>query len=236
MRSARARVGIGAFVVALLCSGCNVLALYSPGGSWRQGYCDPTDTALNDGHAGDATFAAVYTEPKGPLSAADCQALTGDLEVARAWATQYMTVGSLPANWVQAAVWSPGQGIHYVDSNRITGPFDPKRPNWLMYDGTSPTSRLTGLMFLEQQPGGMNSVPPAGFPGDNDHWHRHHELCYKANAIPFIVGEHLTDPECAALGGVNQMFMDTWMVHVWLPTYDNWTATDIFNKTHPSLP
>jgi hypothetical protein len=144
-------------------------------------------------------------------------------------------VGSLPSNWKQAAVWAVGQGIHYVDTTRVNGPFDPTKPNWLMYDGTAPTSKLTGMMFLETQPGGASSVPPAGFPGDNDHWHRHDELCYKAGSFPFIVGEHLTDAECAALGGTNQTFLDSWMVHVWLPIYDNWVATDIFNMMHPSL-
>ncbi len=28
---------------------------------------------------------------------------------------------------------------------------------------------------------------------------------------------------------------DTWLVHVWLPVYDGWLATDIFNKEHPGI-
>jgi Calx-beta domain len=201
----------------------------------RPWYCDPTDTAINDSHPGDATFNAVYTQEKGPLSAQDCAALQQDLDASLDFASQYPTVSSLPSAWKQAAVWAPGQGVHYVDTTRVTGPFDPTKPNWLMYDGTSPDSKLTGMMFLESQPGGANSVPPAGFPGDNDHWHRHGELCYKPGSFPFIVGEHLTDEQCTALGGTNQLFSDVWMVHVWLPIYDNWVATDIFNMMHPSL-
>jgi hypothetical protein len=240
VRSSSKRKTLGRLLAApaamVLLSGCFYgFPQWAPGGASRPFYCDPTDTAINDGHAGDATFAAVYTQVKGPLSAVDCFDLQQDIDAAVAFVSQYPTVGSLPGNWKQAAVYAPGQGVHYVDINRIFGPFDPKKPNWLMYEGTSPSSKLTGMMFLEQQPGGMNSVPPEGFPGANDHWHRHHELCYNPSQYPFIVGEQLTDAECTALGGTNQMFMDMWMVHIWLPEYDGWVPTDVFNRTHPSL-
>ncbi len=227
-RSRGAALAVVALAV-LVVSGCIPLS-YQPGTA-RPFYCDPSDTLVNDGHGG-GMFATVYTQPKGALSATDCQALAADLTASSSYVSSLKTVAQAEAaGWVQAAVWSAGQGIHYVDPSRITGPFDPTKPNWLMFDGTTPDSKLTGMMFLVQS--GM--MPPAGFPGDNDHWHQHHELCV-AGGSPFIVGEHLTDAECAALGGVNQMFMDTWMVHVWLPSYDGWLATDIFNKTHPSLP
>lgn len=231
MRSrAGRRVTPAAVALAMLAvlTGCQLV--YTPGTA-RPYYCDPTDTAVNDGHGG--TFETVYTTPKGPLSADDCRALESQLASAQSWVLQNASTvaAAEAAGFVQAAVWESGQGYHYVDPGRTTGPFDPTRPNWLMFEGTGPTARVTGMMFLVQS--GM--MPPAGFPGANDHWHQHHELCVtRANPI-FIAGEQLTDAECAALGGVNQMFMDIWMVHVWLPTYDGWQATDIFNRTHPSL-
>ena len=234
-RSRRFAFAATVVLMAMVLTACNPFLKWELGGVNRPWYCDPTDTAINDSHPGDATFNAVYTQEKGPLSGQDCHDLQQDLNAAFDFASQYRTVGSLPSNWKQAAIWAPGQGIHYVDTTRVTGPFDPKKPNWLMYDGTSPSSKLTGMMFLEAEPGGASSVPPAGFPGNNDHWHRHHELCFKANANPFIVGENLTNQQCAALGGTNQMFTNLWMVHVWLPIYDNWVPTDIFNMMHPGL-
>jgi hypothetical protein len=228
--------------LALFASACHVLiSPWAPGGASRPFYCDPTDTAINDGHGHmdpsmpPSEFMLAYTEPKGPLSAADCESVATDLEAANTFVSQLGTVAEVEAaGWKQAAVWSSGQGVHYVDPDRLAGPFDPQEPNWLMYDGTAPDSELTGMMFLTTTTG---LAPPAGFAGANDHFHQHAPLCTSttAGAYPFIIGEHLTDAECNAIGGVNLVY-DAWMVHVWITGYDGWQATDIFNKTHPSLP
>ncbi len=222
-------------MLAFLVAACQPLP-YEPG-TPRPFLCDPTDTAVNDGHGHggdhDLTFMTVYTEPKGPLSAADCRLLHQQVTEALAFVSPLATVADAEAaGWIEAAVFSPGQGVHYADPARLTGPFDPTRPNWLMYDGNHPTSALTGMMFLVTS----GALPPAGFDGANDHWHRHGELCTTTkDGHLYIAAEHATDAECAALGGVNVNFDTQWMVHVWLPRYDGWTATDIFNRTHPSL-
>lgn len=226
-------------VLAVVATACLPVTLPFEPGTARPFFCDPTDTAINDGHAHGGghmmndPFHQTYTQPKGPLSGADCRALNSQLMAAQQWVMQFPTVADAEAaGFKQAAVWSPGQGIHYVDPNRLTGPFDPTRPNWLMYDGTAPNSKLTGMMFLVAS----GTYPPAGFPGGNDHWHTHGALCTQMGSWPFIIGEHLTDAECAAIGGVNTLFDTMWMVHVWLPEYAGWQATDIFNKTHPAIP
>lgn len=230
-------------VLAVLASSCTLVNIWAPGSSVRPYYCDPTDVHINDGHGGhhDPTapptpFSIAYTQMKGPLSAADCQSVATDIQASRVFAEQYPTVADVvAAGWEQAAIWSSGQGIHYVDPSRLTGPFDPQRPNWLMYDGTSPDSRLTGMMFLTNT---GSTTPPAGFAGANDHWHQHGALCNDPTpgAYPFIIGEHMSDAECNAIGGTNITYTTIWMVHVWLPIYDGWTPTDIFNKTHPNIP
>ena len=225
----RNRILRPAVVLAVLTLVLTACDLYAPG-TPRPYWCDPTDTAVNDGMT--PSFDAVYSTPKGPLSMADCRQLTFQIVAAQSFASQYPTVADVTrAGWIQAAVWDPGQGVHYVDPSRITGPFDPQRPNWLMYDGTAPTSKLAGMMFLVSS----GSRPPAGFPGGNDQWHQHGPLCNKANAVPFIVGENMSDAACAALGGVNVNYSSLWMVHVWLPEYAGWQATDIFNMTNPML-
>jgi hypothetical protein len=219
-----------ALLVALVIvvGACDQLS-YLPG-TPRPSWCDPTDTAVNDGHT--ATFFAAYTLPKGPLSQDDCMGVVTYLRAAEDFALQFPTVADArAAGWIQATVWTPGQGIHFADPNRLNGPFDPNHPNWLMYNGTAPTARLAGMMFLVQS----GSLPPAGFPGGNDHWHNHDVLCIDADAEPFVIAEHVSDAYCTALGGVNTDYRTTWMVHAWLPTYAGWEPTDIFNNEHPSL-
>ena len=227
-RPKRLRPFLLMLAAALVVGACYPLD-YMPG-TPRPTWCDPTDTAVNDGHT--TSFYAFYTTPKAPLSQTDCQAVVGYLNQAAAYAAQFPTVASVEAaGWIQATVWTPGQGIHFVDPTRLAGPFDPTRPNWLLYNGTSDSANLVGMMFLVES--GVS--PPAGFPGANDQWHNHDKLCYDADAIPFIIGEHFSDSFCAAVGGVNTDYSGQWMVHAWLPVYAGWQATDIFNKSHANI-
>jgi hypothetical protein len=222
----RAALVVGA---ALVMSACYPLS-YQPG-TERPSMCDPTDTAVNDGHT--ETFAVAYTTPKGPLSQIACQDIVNNLNAASSYAARFPTVGAAKAaGWVQATVWTPGQGVHFADPTRLNGPFNPKWPNWLMYNGTANTANLVGMMFLVDT---GTASPPAGFSGDNDHWHNHNELCIDADATPWVVAESVSDAFCTALGGVNTDVTNQWMVHAWLPEYAGWDATDIFNQNHPSL-
>jgi hypothetical protein len=192
--------------------------------------CDPTDLAVNDGHT--TGFFANYSQPKAPLGQWDCFAVVGNLRAAANYAAQFPTVAAVKAaGWIQATVWTPGQGIHFADPTRLYGPFDPTRPNWLQFNGTAPTARLAGMMFLVES----GAQPPAGFPGANDHWHNHDALCIDADATPFVIGEHVSNAYCAAIGGVNTDVSGQWMVHAWFPNYAGWEPTDVFNNNHPSL-
>jgi hypothetical protein len=227
------RLGIVAIAVAglMLLSGCD-LASYMPG-TPRPYWCDPTDTAVNDGHT--TAFFNFYTTPKGPLSQSDCQMVDVDIQTARNFASHYPTVAAVEAaGWKLATVYTPGQGAHFVDPSRVTGPFDPEKPNYLMYNGTSPTNNLVGMMFLVDT--GSSTTPPAGFPGANDHWHNHGPLCVR-NSDQVVIGEipPMTAAQCTAQGGTVTDLSSQWMVHVWLPVYAGWQATDIFNVSHPSL-
>lgn len=222
------RRAVPLLAATLLLSACYPLD-YAPG-TPRPKLCDPTDLAVNDGHT--ASFSANYSQPKGPLSQIDCQVVTAHLNAAAAYAAQFPTVAHVKAaGWIQATVWTPGQGIHFVDPTRLYGPFDPQRPNWLQYNGTAPGSNLAGMMFLVES----GVQPPAGFPGTNDHWHNHDELCIDAGATPFVIGEHASDAFCTAMGGVNTEVSGQWMVHAWMPRYAGWDPTDMFNNNHPSL-
>jgi hypothetical protein len=222
-------LGVGLAVV-VFAAGCEVED-WAEGGQYRPWYCSPTDTAVNDGHDGEDHTNAHYPNEKGPLSAEHCLALNIQLTIAANYAKQFPTAGVAEANgWHHLAPWIPGQGTHHVNVERgVTAEFDPLQPNLLMYDSNSDSGKLTGMVWA------VNSGPhpPAGFLGDNDHWHYHETLCYIDG--PFIVGDNITDEECASRGGVNQDTSNIWLLHVWLPVYEGWEATDIFNKTHPTV-
>jgi hypothetical protein len=236
MHKPRARRGrllrIGVLLgVVLVATGCE-LADWDVGGQYRPWYCDPTDVAINDGHDhGDHMH---YTEEKGPLSASHCLQLNLRLNKAVAYASQFPTAGDAEANgWHHLAPFISGQGTHHVNiEDGVTSEFNPERPNMLMYDSNQDSGKLTGMVWAVES--GMH--PPEGFPGDNDHWHFHEKLCFIDGPDgPFIIGDNISDAQCSRLGGTNEDTSDTWLIHVWLPIYDGWEATDIFNKTHPSV-
>lgn len=217
----------------LFASGCE-LADWDVGGAEREFYCDPSDTEINDGHGGGHQGGAhfPYDEPKGPLTATECLALDIHLTNAVEFAGQFPTAGDAQdAGWFRLAPWIPGQGTHHMDpSYGIPTSFDWSRPTMLMYDSNSRSGQLTGMVWAVNT--GSGNPPPEGFHGSNDHWHAHQTLCYRNGTI---VGDNTSDAECAALGGTNVDSSGIWLLHVWLPEYDGWQATDIFNKEHPGI-
>jgi hypothetical protein len=80
---------------------------------------------------------------------------------------------------VVAGGFAPGSGAHDISYSGLTGPGElhADRPMSLIYDGTSPTSRIVGLMYYA-----MNQQAPDGFAGPNDHWHRHSNVCINGGA------------------------------------------------------
>src|SRR6187399_2609366 len=118
----RLAIIVVALAIAILGSACDMYS-FMPG-TKRPSWCDPTDTAVNDGHT--SAFFASYSSPKGPLSQADCLQNVNYIKIATDFASQYPTVAAATAaGWKQATVYTPGQGAHYVDLSRQEGPFDP---------------------------------------------------------------------------------------------------------------
>lgn len=221
-------------LIALVSSACNYLD-WGQDGPEREFFCDPTDVEVNDGHGdghGHGGHEFPYHEEKGPLSALHCLMLDVTIEHAVAFAAQYPTAGDAEDDgWFRLAPWIPGQGTHHIDlSYGIPTEFDWSRPTMLMYDSNTRSGALTGMVWMVNT--GSGNPPPEGFAGDNDHWHNHQTLCYRNGRI---VGDNTTDAECAALGGINIDSSGIWMVHVWMPEYGGWQATDIFNKSHPGI-
>ena len=229
IRSARSRklqMIAAVAVFGMFTAACDITQ-WAPGGASRPTYCDPTDILPNDGHAGHSH----YVDNKGPLSDIDCLVLNVELTVGEAFGAQFPTAAIAEANgYFRLAPFVSGQGTHHMDTNYgIPSQFDPWRPTMMMYDSNAKSGKLTGIVWVVNS----GAEPPEGFLGANDHWHNHQTLCFRGGTI---IGDGLTDAECAAIGGANLDTSGNWLLHVWLPKYKGWVADDIFNKTHPLVP
>jgi len=153
--------------------------------------------------------------PFQPLSSAKQAQLQVQLIAGREAAFKYPTVADArAAGFIQAGNFSPLVGAHFIDAGAL-GAFDPSRPGSYIYDGISPTSRITGLMYLSS-----TAKAPEGFVGPNDHWHRHINTCVvyggpKGITVPFPADSDVTKTMCDSVKG---SFMRTtqYMVHAWV--------------------
>jgi hypothetical protein len=176
--------------------------------------------------------------PDKPLTKAQQKALNAELLVARTTAEKYPTVSAAKkAGLIQAGLFTPGAGAHFVSIKASIGgmnakAINPASPEAWIYDGVSPTSKIVGLMYA-----GFGDDPPAGFAGPNDHWHRHTNLCVTfgggAIGIPFPPDGNVTRSECAAKHG--RLLLKTfWMVHAWV--VPNWKSPQgVFSHANLNL-
>jgi hypothetical protein len=159
-------------------------------------------------------FAALQIPDK-PLDAATRAKLAQQLVIARAVALRLPTVAdATKAGLLQAGTFSPETGAHYINLSGALGKFDPANPGSYIYDGTSPTSKLIGLMYLSSSP-----TAPEGFAGPNDHWHRHFNTCVIFSGdkikVPFAADSDVKKSQCDTVHGTF-LVRTTWMVHAWV--------------------
>jgi hypothetical protein len=147
-----------------------------------------------------------------PLTEAERVALAGQIAAARAAVARYPTVKDAEAaGYWRGTVYLPCIGAHYTNP-KYEAVFDPGQPSELLYDGTTPDSRIVGLSYLNK-----SSRDPGYFAGPNDHWHQHPVRgCMKngKNVLP----NNRPVKECTAVGGTEtpDLNHDLWMVHVWV--------------------
>ncbi len=159
--------------------------------------------------------------PDQALSAATRAVVAAQLVAAREASLRYPTAADATrAGFILAGGFSPLTGAHYMDLAHAVGPFDPSHPGSYIYDGTHPTSKIIGLMYL-----GSDVNPPDGFAGPNDHWHRHSNTCVifgsGAIKVPFAADSSVTKTQCDNVKGTF-MRRTTWMVHAWVvPGWDS---------------
>lgn len=173
---------------------------------------------------------------KGPLSWDDCLQLGRELDqvIAGLWGLSTRSAAEA-AGWRDVAGYIPGLGTHH-SKELIPGltprPFDPTKPDFLIYGGAAPDAPLVGLGYAA--PGSSN--PPAAFAGTNDWWHLHQRICFKPGQGVLAGGEEIPEEECTALGG--RLFTlpggGVWLLHVWIaPNYQ--LKLDVFMSGYPCL-
>jgi hypothetical protein len=173
-------------------------------------------------HGVKAQDIAAEAEADQPLDAATRELLAQQLGTARDHAMQYPTVAdATAAGYRLAGGFAPGSGAHYIGGPMTGGgSFDADAAQSLIYDGTSPTSKITGLMYYS-----MGGDAPEGFAGPNDHWHRHSHVCVKFTSagveVPFPADADVSQEQCAGVGG-RYMAITGYMVHAWVvPSWES---------------
>jgi Domain of unknown function (DUF202) len=178
---------------------------------------------------------AAESQPNQPLDAVTRDALKAQLSQARDFALRYPTVADATgAGYRLAGGFAPGSGAHYITYGGMTGQgsFDPAKPLALIYDGISPTSQVTGLMYY-----GMGESAPEGFAGPNDHWHRHSSVCIKNGPsgleVPFPADADVTRAQCADVQG-SFLELTGYMVHAWVvPSWES--PLGVFSHDNPDV-
>jgi hypothetical protein len=176
---------------------------------------------------------AAESLPDKPLDPATHAVLAAQLVAARAVAMKYPTVADATAAGYHlvGGGFGPGSGAHYIGGGGgYSFNFDPNHPLALIYDGINPTSRMVGLMYYS-----MGALPPDGFAGPNDHWHRHSGVCLGNGAdVLFPPDSDVTAVQCANAHG-SYMRITGWMVHAWVvPGWES--PKGVFSHENPDLP
>jgi len=220
---------IGAGVVMLADPGSEQKVIVAPAAS-----SGPADLNGHLIHGVKAHDVAAEQQPDTLLDAQTRAVLADQLTAARATAMKYPTVADAEraGYHLVGGGYGPGAGAHYIRFSRSAfGGFDASNPPTLIYDGTSTTAQIVGLMYLGM---GNKGAAPEGFAGPNDHWHRHSGVCLKGATAILPVDANVTQAQCAAKGG-SFMKITTWMVHAWVvPGWES--PAGVFSHENPDLP
>jgi hypothetical protein len=174
------------------------------------------------GHRGPVPFQ--------PMDAATRDALAAQVAASNAFVTAHPTAADAEADgYRRITPYVPCIAAHYIKSGELTNPFDPNKPEIVLYDGTEPTSKIVGLSYLQFA---SKEQAPEGFAGPNDPWHVHEQLCLGGGGV--LGDESTTDADCTARGGKVVKLGNLWMTHMWnVPGWES--RWGLFSSEHPDL-
>jgi hypothetical protein len=158
--------------------------------------------------------------------------LAAQLTQARAAAAALPTVAdALTAGYIHVSDFLPCVGAHYAKVPAFDSTLDPRVPEFVLYDGTAPNSRIVGLSYAMTVTG---EAAPEGFAGPNDPWHRHKTLCFAGDGTGIVGGEDVSKAECDDLHGGFINAGNIWMSHEWVvPGWESPWGT--FSAENPNL-
>jgi hypothetical protein len=243
---------VAVLALVMLSSGCEYWSMANnantTGSPW---FCNPTaPNSVTGPGMGTVNWYAGVT--RAPLSKQDCLDFGAQLDDAKAYASRYPTLGSATAaGFNNAFNFIPGMGTHHsfhgitaavlhdpsfnrfdpvVPNSPVDGVFNPAYPEFLQYNGNTPSSVLVGMSWYVRT---TNGLPPAGFAGNNDWWHHHPTLCL-SNVTAEVVGVNTTDADCTPRNGTNTYMGNYYMLHTW-QVDDLEYHGDVFAPMHPCI-
>ncbi|MBX3286480.1 MAG: hypothetical protein KF703_14125 [Actinobacteria bacterium] len=228
---------LGAVAVVLVASSCNFaqLAHVARENGWeRPWWCTATEEIpVTDGPAAGTVDWYAGTH-KGDLAWDDCEAMSAQFDVAKAYALQWPTRGQAEADgWKEMTSYISGMGTHHLrggitpamlasptfdrqnpilDGVGLDDVFDPAHPEVLQFDGAGANAQLVGFDYYVRTSTGL---PPEGFPGNNDWWHHHPWICFR-NSDAAMIGFNQSDSWCTTRSGTNVNLSNYYMLHVWV--------------------
>ena len=231
----RLRSAACVLVLAVLASGCYYAEALTAAtnGDPVPWFCHPTNFNSVTG-PGMGTVNWYAGQTRSPLPYDTCKSVAAQMDLAKAYALEYPTLADAEdAEFTSTFPFISGMGTHHgrnaitpalladptfdrfnpiIPGSIIDDKFEPKRPEFLQYNGNEDDAVLVGMSYYVRTNTGL---PPAGFAGNNDWWHHHLTLCLNP-ATAQARGVNTSESTCASQGGVNVYLDDYYMLHVWL--------------------
>jgi hypothetical protein len=192
------------------------------------GSADATGAVAGESAEGGEQFGGHSHGAVGPTSDQEARETVAMLAAAKRATARYRNVANAKRDgYFQVTQFIPGLGLHYANLRLLNAGFDPTHPPILLYQpAASGALKLVGVAY--SMPQGRQDVPPVGFPGGEDVWHYHTNLCFLPGGAVTIAP---SGEACKAKHGVFQA-KTAWLLHAWI-----WTANPdgVFVEDNPRV-
>ena len=162
------------------------------------------------GSEGQARFGGHSHGAPGPISDQEARSTVAMLARAKVATARFRSLAYAESHgYQQVTQFIPGLGLHLANLTLLNAGFDPVHPPILLYEPTNAGGeRLVGVAY--SVPASAN--PPIGFPGGEDVWHYHTNLCFLPS------GDVTITPNAAGCTAKHGAFQarTAWLLHAWI--------------------